>query len=173
MGDEGEKEKTGEEGEEQQGGVPIDKANLQQLNMLKNQLEQEIESLTKNNEGLRLASSRFGVSKDCIGVLKPENEGKPILVPMCGAVYMDGKITNTNTVLVDVGTGYFVEKSIEDAQAFCGSREKMLTESVNKVAHVLKQQRKQLEQVSIVMQQKLYALQMQQQQQQEAQAAAA
>ncbi len=36
--------------------------------------------------------------------------GKPILVPLTSSLYVPGKLADTNNVIVDVGTGFYVEK---------------------------------------------------------------
>jgi prefoldin alpha subunit len=35
---------------------------------------------------------------------------KPILVPLTNSLYVPGKLTDAENVLVDVGTGYYVKK---------------------------------------------------------------
>lgn len=35
--------------------------------------------------------------------------GKKMLVPLTASLYASGTLANTNTVLVDVGTGYYIE----------------------------------------------------------------
>ena len=36
--------------------------------------------------------------------------GKPILVPLTTSLYVPGKLADTENVIVDVGTGFYVEK---------------------------------------------------------------
>ena len=36
--------------------------------------------------------------------------GKDILVPLTTSLYVPGKLASTDTVLVDVGTGFYIEK---------------------------------------------------------------
>lgn len=40
----------------------------------------------------------------------PKKTGTPILVPLTPSLYVPGKLAATDTVLVDVGTGFYVEK---------------------------------------------------------------
>lgn len=47
-----------------------------------------------------------------------DHSGKTILIPLTASLYVPGTLTSVSTVLVDVGTGYYVEKSIADAQVF-------------------------------------------------------
>ena len=44
--------------------------------------------------------------------------GTPILVPLTPSLYVPGKLASTETVLVDVGTGFYIEKSPDAAQDF-------------------------------------------------------
>lgn len=41
---------------------------------------------------------------------RPGRAGKPALIPLTGSLYVPGEIVNPDSVLVDVGTGYFVTK---------------------------------------------------------------
>lgn len=36
--------------------------------------------------------------------------GKPILVPLTASLYVPGTLADTDNVIVDVGTGFYVEK---------------------------------------------------------------
>eukprot|EP00931_Biecheleriopsis_adriatica_P100430 TRINITY_DN75753_c0_g1_i1.p1 TRINITY_DN75753_c0_g1~~TRINITY_DN75753_c0_g1_i1.p1 ORF type:complete len:163 (+),score=43.74 TRINITY_DN75753_c0_g1_i1:72-560(+) len=155
MGGDGE-----EEGE--QGGVPLSQASLQQLNMVKQQLEQELRSLLNNQAALREAEARFEASMETLKSLCPENQGKPLLLPLTSSLYIDGYMTETKKVTVDVGTGYFIEMSVERARKFCARRCKLLADNAAKVEGVLKEKKKSLETIQVTMQQKMYALQAQQ-----------
>lgn len=42
--------------------------------------------------------------------------GKKMLVPLTASLYASGTLANTNTVLVDVGTGYYIEVREMSAQ---------------------------------------------------------
>merc|ERR1712187_255815 len=142
-----------------QNAIPLTQASLQQLNMVKQQLEQDIKGLINNLEALREAEARFNASIETLKSLVPENEGKSMLVPLTSSLYIDGKMTNTSTVVVDVGTGYFIEMSVEKARSFCSRRTKMLSDNAAKVEKVLKEKRKNFEAIHAAMQQKMYKLQ--------------
>lgn len=42
---------------------------------------------------------------------------KPILVPLTSSLYVPGTLADTDNVIVDVGTGFYVEKVGRDIQA--------------------------------------------------------
>ena len=47
-----------------------------------------------------------------------DNEGKDILVPLTGSMYVPGTLEEGKKVVVDVGTGYYVEKDIAGAKDY-------------------------------------------------------
>ncbi|KAL9061771.1 MAG: hypothetical protein Q9206_000341 [Seirophora lacunosa] len=101
--------------ETQSQGQPVNLSSLPipQLTSIKNQLTQELQHLTNSFTQLRAAQTKF---RDCItsirnGVEKGEKrEGTSILVPLTPSLYVPGKLASTETVLVDIGTGFYVEK---------------------------------------------------------------
>jgi prefoldin alpha subunit len=58
-------------------------------------------------------------------------------------------------VLLDVGTGYFVEQSVEDAKKFMDRKVSFLQSNTDSLKEVLEGKRNMLEGVVMVMQQKL------------------
>lgn len=53
-------------------------------------------------EDLREKSKKMGMLRRLAGT--------PILVPLTPSLYVPGKLASTETVLVDIGTGFYVEK---------------------------------------------------------------
>jgi prefoldin alpha subunit len=118
--------------------LPVDLASLstQQLSQVKKQLDDELEHLTNSFSQLRAAQAKFreclksiagGVNSKVDSELPilllvlsvTENVGieKPILVPLTSSLYVPGTLADTNNVIVDVGTGFYVEKVGSDIQA--------------------------------------------------------
>lgn len=130
---------------------------LDQLNTLKAQLEQELQQLTASFGGLREAQSRFAESKDALASLTSKNEGKQVLVPLTSSMFVPGKLSDVDSVLVDIGTGYFVEHSVPQAKAFMDRKVEFLQTNTDSLKEVLENKRNMLEAVLMVMQQKLRA----------------
>lgn len=78
---------------------------------MKKQLDEELEHLTTSHTQLRAAQSKF---RECLRSIaagvSADAQGKTILVPLTSSLYVPGKIADTQTVVVDVGTGFYVEK---------------------------------------------------------------
>ena len=49
-------------------------------------------------------------------------------MPLTDSLYVPGRLVDTNNVLVDVGTGYFVGKTTGQAQTFLDKKVRALTQ---------------------------------------------
>ena len=89
-------------------------------------------------------------------------EGQKILVPVTQSMYVPGKLKDANKVLIDIGTGYFVEKTTGDADDFCKRKIELLRQEIEKVAPVLRsryQSKQAVDEVMINMQRSMMARQ--------------
>lgn len=59
--------------------------------------------------------------------------GNEILVPLTGSMYVVGKLVNTDSVLIDIGTGYYAQKHITDAKDYFDRRVAYVTEQMEKI----------------------------------------
>lgn len=98
--------------------IPIDQLPVQQLNQIKKDIDQEISIFTDSINQLKLAQQKFSDSLDNLNQVTKENEGKELMVPMTSSMYVPGILDDSSTVLVDIGTGYFAEKSVEEGKKY-------------------------------------------------------
>ena len=89
-------------------GVPVQNLGLQELNTVKDQLEQEVRQLNASLNQLTLAGNKFRFTEEAVESVCPENAGKSIMVPLSSSLYINGEVNDISKVLVDVGTGYFI-----------------------------------------------------------------
>ena len=61
---------------------------------------------------------RFQESSESLQRCGEGNGGKDILVPLTGSMYVPGKLSDTEKVVVEIGTGYYVEKDIPAAREY-------------------------------------------------------
>lgn len=59
--------------------------------------------------------------------------GKDILVPLTSSVYVPGKLAQTSQVLVDIGTGYYVTKSVAEATTYYKNKMNYLKEQLDQL----------------------------------------
>lgn len=55
---------------------------------------------------------RVEISKASLDELQKTSEGTRMLVPITSSLYVPGETTSLQSVLIDVGTGYYIEKSV-------------------------------------------------------------
>ncbi|MCJ1357395.1 MAG: subunit of tubulin prefoldin [Icmadophila ericetorum] len=141
-----------------QQGQTVDLASLSasQLGGVKKQLDDELEHLTISFNKLRAAQARF---RECLKSMKDgvstEFAGKAILVPLTTSLYVHGHLANTENVLIDVGTGFYVEKSVNDARDFYNARIDGLSVNLKDLDGVLQGKSNNLRVVEDVMRQKV------------------
>ena len=135
--------------------LSLDTLSLEQLDSLKTQLENEIRQFTGSFQGLKEAQARFTGSGNVLTTLTPETEGKSIFVPLTPSMYIPGKLCDTSHVLVDVGTGYYVEKDVKDAKAFMDRKVSFLQQNLDSLQDLIDTKRTNFEMVMGVMQQRL------------------
>ena len=71
---------------------------------------------------LKSSSEKLVNSKLALASLQQAAEGTRMLVPITSSLYVPGETTQLSNVLIDVGTGYYIEKSVDEAQAFLGRK---------------------------------------------------
>jgi prefoldin alpha subunit len=107
---------------------------------LKTQLDRELEHLTTSFQSLRTAQSKF---RDCLKSISSgvnaDTAGKPLLLPLTSSLYVPGRLTSSEHVLIDIGTGFFVEKNTTDATDFYNRKIKDLGESLKELEQVINQ----------------------------------
>ncbi|XP_020500794.1 prefoldin subunit 5 [Labrus bergylta] len=144
--------------------VNLTELSLPQLEGLKTQLDQELEFLTSSIGQLKVAQTTYVEAKDSLNVLNKNNKGKELLVPLTSSMYVPGSLNDVETCLVDVGTGYYVEKSVEDSKAFFKRKIDFLTKQiVEKIQPALQEKHAMKQAVVEVMNVKIQQLQQSQQ----------
>ncbi|KAI4214604.1 MAG: hypothetical protein LQ351_003021 [Letrouitia transgressa] len=151
---------------------------LPSLTALKNQLNQELTHLTTSFTQLRTAQSKF---RDCIASIQsltpsepppsstqrqsqeketsaPALPSKPILVPLTPSLYVPGHLrppSPTSPLLVDVGTGFYVEKTPAAARAFYAAKVEELGGSLRDLEGIVQGKQANLTVVEDVLRQKM------------------
>ena len=83
------------------------------------------------------------------------------MVPLTPSLYVPGTICDTNKVLLDVGTGYFVEKSLAKSKDFVDRKNKMVTANADQIQGIAQQKQKNLETIVMIMRQRMAMMQQQ------------
>lgn len=155
------------------GSVPVTALSPQELHEFRQRLQQELEALSGSAQQLARLIGAFGASQRAIQALSSSaKEGQRLLLPLTSSVYVSGEVAAPQTVLVDVGTGYYVEMPADDGQAYYRRKQERLKASLKEVEQGLAQRRDALGQVQAVLSDKLRRQQQQLEAQEEAAARA-
>uniref|UniRef100_A0A669E4P5 Prefoldin subunit 5 n=1 Tax=Oreochromis niloticus TaxID=8128 RepID=A0A669E4P5_ORENI len=127
--------------------VNLTDLSLPQLEGLKTQLDQEVEFLTSSIGQLKVVQTKYVEAKDSLNVLNKNNKGDHGYLELCMFVldipvtqmYVPGTLNDVEHVLVDVGTGYYVEKNVEDSKAFFKRKIDFLTKQIEKIQPALQE----------------------------------
>lgn len=137
---------------------------LPQLSDTKTRLESEMNELGQQIELLAQARQKFMSATATVTEIQKFPANNRQLVPINTSLYVPGKILTTEKLLVELGTGYYCEKSAPDALKVIERKSALVADSISQIERVGYEKRMQLEQVINVM--KYKASQGQQQQQQ-------
>lgn len=87
----------------------MQKMSLEQLKAIKEQTDLEVNLLQDSLNNIRTATSRLEIASSALHDLSLRPQGQKMLVPLTASLYVPGTLDDANKVLVDVGTGYFIE----------------------------------------------------------------
>ena len=117
--------------------VPIENLNLEQLAYVGKQIEQEISSYSSYLTSLKVALNKFVDNKEYVKDLVNCKE-KEILVPITSSLYVPGKSSDISHLMVEIGTNYFVETSIDKAEKFCDRKISIIRDNLEKIEEIIK-----------------------------------
>lgn len=126
----------------------------QQLAEIRKSTELEIQHFTQSLQALQMAQSKL---QDCISTIDGMASSKSldVLVPMTSSLYLPGTIKEKDNYLVDIGTGYFVEKSAEDAKAVYKKKVTKLDEDSAKLKSILVQKNDAINNINMILRKKV------------------
>ncbi|KAK0628520.1 putative prefoldin subunit 5 [Bombardia bombarda] len=145
-------------GNRQQETVSLDSLSAQQLSAVKKQLDEEVESLSGSYSQLAAAQSKF---RECLRIVKTGtasfDDKKDILVPLTNSLYVKGKLSGPDRVIVDVGTGFYVEKDTKSAADFYEAKVKELGANIQELELIVQNKSNSLRMVEEVLREKVLA----------------
>ncbi|RCK60898.1 Prefoldin subunit 5 [Candida viswanathii] len=143
--------------------TPIDLNSLgpQQLVEFRKSIDQEISHFTQSLQALSTAQSKL---KECIASIDNLEKSKEdsLLVPLTSSLYIPGQIVSRNDYLVDIGTGYYVEKTADNAKVVYDNKIKKLDEDAKKLKGILVQKNELLNTVNLILRKKVIEMEKQQ-----------
>lgn len=112
---------------------------------------------------LKIAKTKFDGSKEALEQINDTWTNKEILVPLTGSMYVKGVLNNIDKFIIDIGTGYYVEKDITTSKDYFKRKVDYVQEQMDKIDMLGRQKSKVLNAVIDVIEMKVAALQAAQQ----------
>lgn len=83
------------------------------------------------------------------------SKNENLLVPMTSSLYLPGKVASKDHYLVDIGTGYFVEKNAQDAKQVYKKKLTKLGEDSKKLRDILVLKNESINNINMVLRKKV------------------
>jgi len=135
--------------------VNVADLDIAQLADVKRQLDQELEHLTSSFAQLKQAQAKFSACAENVTQIAPPNANNTILVPLTTSLYVPGNLSDPEHVIVDVGTGYFVQKTRAEAVAHYKAKVEFVKKNIGSLQEALQTKQDNLNYLVNVMQVKM------------------
>ncbi|KIO32426.1 hypothetical protein M407DRAFT_241477 [Tulasnella calospora MUT 4182] len=135
--------------------VSVTDLDLPQLAEVKKQLDEELSHLSSSFAQLSKAQAKFKACIENVAEVNPNNKGKAILVPLTSSLYVPGKLKDPEHVIIDVGTGYYVKKSRDDARKHYQKKADFVKSNLEKLQETIEKKQENMNFLLNVMQVKM------------------
>ncbi|KAF8197007.1 Prefoldin subunit-domain-containing protein [Pholiota molesta] len=135
--------------------VNVADLDIAQLTEVRKQLEDELTHLTNSFAQLKQAQAKFKACLENVNEVKPENKGKTILVPLTNSLYVPGKLSDPDHVIVDIGTGYYVQKTRTQAVKHYADKIEYIRTNVDTLEETIQKKRDNMNYLTGILQQKI------------------
>jgi prefoldin alpha subunit len=138
--------------------MDITQLSPQQLEDVRKNLTAEVQFLTQSYGNLKVARGRYAHSLEALDEFKEDNQDQEIMVPLTTSMYIPGTLANVEKVMVDIGTGFFLEKPIPEAKAFVETKLSLLEKNLASAEQTIRSKSKDLELINGYIQAKINAM---------------
>ncbi|GMH44640.1 hypothetical protein BSKO_12592 [Bryopsis sp. KO-2023] len=131
--------------------IPITNLGLQELRQVRERVETDTQRLQQSRMQLQRVVTSFSESLKAIGTLKSAEQGQEILLPLSASLYISGNLESVDEVLVDIGTGYFAERPVDDAMDYCKRKAEKVQASIKELGQAIGEKQKVMTHINQVM----------------------
>ncbi|KAK9070899.1 hypothetical protein SSX86_009467 [Deinandra increscens subsp. villosa] len=136
----------------------LEKMSAEQLKSIKEQTDLEVNLLQDSLNNIRTATNRLDLASTALHDLSLRPQGKKMLVPLTASLYVPGTLDDSEKVLVDVGTGYFIEKTMGEAKNYCERKINLLKSNYDQLLEVTSKKKNIADEAGVVLQAKMKQL---------------
>uniref|UniRef100_A0A2P2KNI1 Putative prefoldin subunit 5 isoform X3 n=1 Tax=Rhizophora mucronata TaxID=61149 RepID=A0A2P2KNI1_RHIMU len=136
----------------------MEKMGVEQLKALKEQADLEVNLLQDSLNNIRTATARLEIASIALHDLSLRAQGQKMLVPLTASLYVPGTLEDADKVLVDIGTGYFVEKTMVEGKDYCERKINLLKSNFDQLIELASKKKNVADEAGVVLQAKLKQL---------------
>ncbi|QHO36359.1 hypothetical protein HN51_029680 [Arachis hypogaea] len=140
------------------GGIPLERMSVEQLRALKEQADLEVNLLQDSLTNIRTATTRLEIASSALNDLSLRPHASKMLVPLTASLYVPGTIDDSQKVLVDVGTGYFIEKTMAEGKDYCERKINLLKSNFDQLVEVASKKKNVADEMAVILQAKMKQL---------------
>ncbi|KAF9601240.1 hypothetical protein IFM89_018350 [Coptis chinensis] len=133
----------------------MEKMSVEQLKAVKEQIDQEVVFLQDSLNNVRSASTRLKIASNALHDLSLRPQGKQMLVPLTASLYVPGTLDSADKVVVDIGTGYFVEKTMAEGKEYCERKMNLMKSNYDQLIEVASKKKNIADEAGAFLQAKL------------------
>ena len=137
--------------------LQITSLTVEQLMMIKNQLEGELQKLSATIQLTNESVAKATTAKEALAAFAASESGKEMLVPITESMYVHGVVQETKRPIIELGNGYFAETSVDNASQFFSRRISRLNSQQEQLRNSFKEKQQQYQLVVQVANQKIQA----------------
>lgn len=127
---------------------------IQSLRQLQQTVTEQYEYISRNMATLKMARNRFNGSKVILDSYTESNHKKETLLPLTDSLYVPGYL-HTDKVMVDLGVGYFAERTPKEAQQYFERKVKFVQKRIDELSKKMEESANGKEQIENVLRQKI------------------
>ncbi|EDW43196.1 probable prefoldin subunit 5 [Drosophila sechellia] len=116
--------------------IDLTKLSPEQLIQIKQEFEQEITNVQDSLSTLHGCKAKYAGSKEALETFQPNWENRQILVPLTSSMYVPGRVKDLNRFVIDIGTGYYIEKDLEGSKDYFKRRVEYVQEQIEKIEKI-------------------------------------
>ncbi|GAV72275.1 Prefoldin domain-containing protein [Cephalotus follicularis] len=139
-------------------GGGMEKMSVEQVKAIKEQADLEVNLLQDSLNNIRTATARLQNASIALHDLSLRPQGKKMLVPLTASLYVPGTLDDAHKVLVDIGTGYFVEKAMAEGKDYCERKIILLKSNFDQLVEVASKKKAIADEAGAILQAKLKQL---------------
>jgi len=110
--------------------------------------KEQLNQLDMQIQYLQAAMLEYHKAKMTVEQLHNKEQTKDILIPIGGGTYLNGSVTNSSKVLVNIGAGIVTEKTIDDAINKIDTHIKQVQENQDKILQMAQEIQTEIAQLS-------------------------